>query len=408
MGRILVFGFPAHGHVNPTLAVVAGLVARGHDVDYLTARPFIEAVEATGAQARLHRDPFLAGTSGIDAATFPAMAPALLFESTLAVLDQELPWIVERGHDAVFFDSLAPWGPIVARRIDAPAIASISTFALHPRMARMARGFERPGLARIRMKMKAIGRARRARRELARRHGTRGPSWFEIYCNRGDISLVYTSRQFQPFAERLDPSHRFVGPSLRPPARVDDFPFERLDPARRTVFVSLGTSFQDDLDFYRTAIDALSSDESVQTVVSTGGMDVEPLGPVADTVIIRPFVPQVELLGRVDLFISRGGMNSVSEALWHGVPLVTVPFLAEQAVVGRRVEQLGAGVVLRRKDVDRTSLLRSARDILADPGYKAAARQVGKGLQRAGGPERAADEIESMLSSPRWRTKPRG
>ncbi|GAP55123.1 uncharacterized UDP-glucosyltransferase YjiC [Arthrobacter sp. Hiyo6] len=43
---------PAAGHVNPTLAVVAELVRRGHRVTYFTATTFAKRVERAGAEFR--------------------------------------------------------------------------------------------------------------------------------------------------------------------------------------------------------------------------------------------------------------------------------------------------------------------------------------------------------------------
>ena len=46
-------------------------------------------------------------------------------------------------------------------------------------------------------------------------------------------------------------------------------------------------------------------------------------------------------------FVTHGGMNSVSESLYNGVPVLVIPHLGEQALVGRRAEELGAGALSR-------------------------------------------------------------
>ena len=43
-------------------------------------------------------------------------------------------------------------------------------------------------------------------------------------------------------------------------------------------------------------------------------------------------------LQRAAAFVTHGGMNSVSESLRMGVPMVTVPQMGEQEIVSRRVE----------------------------------------------------------------------
>lgn len=44
--NIAFFCIPAHGHTNPTLAVVRELTARGHTVRYYTTEAFRAKVEA--------------------------------------------------------------------------------------------------------------------------------------------------------------------------------------------------------------------------------------------------------------------------------------------------------------------------------------------------------------------------
>ena len=54
------------------------------------------------------------------------------------------------------------------------------------------------------------------------------------------------------------------------------------------------------------------------------------------------------MLQAAHLFVTHCGMNSASEGLYFGVPLVLYPQQAEQGLVARRVEELGAGLRLRR------------------------------------------------------------
>lgn len=49
MSHIAMVAPPAHGHVNPSLPVVAELVARGHRVSYAVPAPFADTVAGVGA-----------------------------------------------------------------------------------------------------------------------------------------------------------------------------------------------------------------------------------------------------------------------------------------------------------------------------------------------------------------------
>lgn len=54
MSTIAFLSIGMHGHVNPTLPVVAELVRRGHTVTYHTSPAFREEIEATGARVYLY------------------------------------------------------------------------------------------------------------------------------------------------------------------------------------------------------------------------------------------------------------------------------------------------------------------------------------------------------------------
>src|SRR5690606_41402994 len=50
MASVLLCSTPVHAHVTPLLAVTRALVARGHDVRFLTGARFAAAAQAAGAE----------------------------------------------------------------------------------------------------------------------------------------------------------------------------------------------------------------------------------------------------------------------------------------------------------------------------------------------------------------------
>ncbi len=66
-------------------------------------------------------------------------------------------------------------------------------------------------------------------------------------------------------------------------------------------------------------------------------------------------------------------------------------------MIAARVEQLGAGRVLRPQKVTAKRLVALAANLLDDPGYQASAARIGASLREAGGVARAAEAIESFV-----------
>ncbi|HEX6552489.1 MAG TPA: MFS transporter, partial [Ktedonobacteraceae bacterium] len=87
---------------------------------------------------------------------------------------------------------------------------------------------------------------------------------------------------------------------------------------------------------------------------------------------MRDFVPQLEILQRAALFITHGGMNSASEGMYYGVPLIVIPQAQDQFYVAKRVTRLKAGKMLLMKIA--LSIYGSAIP------FAAIAGQVGAGL----------------------------
>lgn len=391
MATLVFFGEPGWGHTNPTLPVVAELVRRGERVIYYSMEPFREPIERTGATFRAYGatfpfDPFEAYTNQVK------HFEQFLIASQL-VLGRLLPMIRAERPDAIVHDQLAVWGRYVAELLDVPAISSMTMFAITPQMILSDRAQWRNRFASETM----MRRIRALAKEISTTYGVQRVGLFDMANNAGQLNIVFTSRAFQPGGSRFDESYQFVGPSLQPRADETRFPFEALARGRPLVYISLGTLFNARPEFYRLCLAALEA-SACQVVLSIGRKTrVDALGTLPRNAIVRAEVPQLAVLERASLFISHGGMNSASEALYYGVPLLLAPQSADQPWVARRVSQLGAGRLLLPREMRPDTLRQCVEDMLSDPSYVRASRQISQTLRAAGGYLRAADAIQGLL-----------
>ena len=397
MANVLFFNLPYYGHMHPTLPLVAELVRRGDRVCYYSSETFRPAIEQAGASFR-----------GIDAVMTEQtpvdenlMRYALtLIRATQDLLPRLLPEVQADPPDYLIHDTLCVWGKCLAQVLKIPAIASVATLArphsmLHPEV--LASLF---GLLPAAMQMVLTSRRERAQfgaisKHLQQTYHLPRLTPDSVYNNLADLNLVYSTRQLQSFPHAFDARFTFVGPFLGGEVAAPPFPFEALGEVP-LIYIALGTVFNDNAAFYRLCLEAFA-DWPYQVVLVIGSkVDLADLGPIPCNFIVKPFVPQFQLLQRAALFITHGGMNSVSQGLWAGVPLLLVPQAADQPLIAKRIQRLGAGKWLSPKHLTAQQLRATAEEVLARPTYRQRSAAIGASLRQAGGPMAAVDAIEKF------------
>ena len=392
MARALFLGLPLTGHINPSLSLTRELVSRGESVDYFATGAYRAAIERTGARYHCYRNSFLNDLVGL-----PERLEALswlLMRTTAEVLEEHLTEMREQRPDYVIADSVAPWGFWLAEILGVPVVTSVVTFAFNRQVvAFAARSGIRPKSARLFLsKLRHIANALRLRHRLRSLYQVRGPGISRLVMGGSALNIVYTSRQFQPCADTFDQRFEFIGPMISERNDAPDFPWGQVRD-KVLVYVSLGTLFNADVAFYRSCFEAFESMD-FQVILSVGAnMSRGSLGAAPANFLVQPHVPQLEVLRRAAAFVTHGGMNSVCESLFHGVPMVVVPQMSEQAIVGRRVEETGAGIYLRKERATADTLRESVRQILSDGTFRRQATLLGDSFRKAGGAGKGADAI---------------
>ena len=388
--KIAWFCIPAAGHTNPTLAVVRRLTEAGHTVRYYSFEMYREKIESTGAAfipvdeycAEMHLSP----ADGKRIATDTAFATKVLADTTLAIDGAMLAELRTFQPDVIVADSMALWGKLLAIKLGVPFVCSTTTFAFNKESAKVMQ----QGLGDL---FKLLLSLPKINRELKRLQKAGYPvkSILDVVQNDNNTNtIVYTSTYFQPSADSFSAKYVFVGPSVTAKA-----PLPRITDRPR-VYISMGTVHNNMPALYRTCIDALA--DKYELILSVGTqVDPAALGEIPPHVTAAQHVDQMAVLADCDAFLTHCGMNSVSEALYCGVPLVLFPQTAEQKGVANRTAELGAGVLL---PADTADAVRAAIDkVIANDSYRIAAAQIRESFRSCSGPKEAAEFILSVANS---------
>ncbi len=386
MKRIAFFCIPAHGHTNPMLPIATELVSRGNKVRFYSFNEFKEKIETTGAEF-VSCDSYLPALNSHEENAITKVSTTEMtlqdIRITLAMNDFLHAEFISFKPHIVYTDSVCFWGKLNAYKHNVPMVVSTSTFAFNQMSSQYMKNSPKElvdiiiGLPKISKEIKKL--------EPYGYH-VHGVLSLVQSDNMTD-SIVYTSRHFQPYVESFSKHYAFIGPSV----------YSNIEPnkekCRPLVYVSLGTVINNRPDFYRACILALEGLD-VDAIISCGNaIKREYFGSVPENIKIYPYVNQLEVLSRADVFITHCGMNSVSESLYMATPMVLYPQTNEQRAVAKRVREIGAGIGLVN---DTAKIIRSAvQKILNNEIYMLAAKKCSVDFRSCSGVKGGADFLES-------------
>lgn len=388
MSKIMFFCIPAWGHTNPTLAVIKELVRRGHIVRYYSFDEFEEKIKAAGAEF-VSCDKYLPKLSQKELSRIRKVSTTEMTISnlkTVATIDPIINRdVADFKPDCIVADSVCFWGKLFAIKHNIPFVSSTTTFAFNKHSSKYIQSSFAEMLDLI-LGMPRVNRELKKLKPL----GYHVKSAMSLVQNDNDTNtIVYTSKMFQPFSETFSDNYVFVGPSVPKTEKIIK------DESIKTVYISLGTVINQNREFYKNCIEALKN-SGVNVIISVGkDTDVSTLGTLPENIKVYPRVNQMEVLSRADAFLTHCGMNSVSESLYMGVPLIMFPSTGEQKAVAKRTYELGAGVFLGNTEPQ--TIYDSIMTVLNDASYTQNADKIREDFLSCPGPCGAADFIESIF-----------
>jgi UDP:flavonoid glycosyltransferase YjiC (YdhE family) len=427
--RTIVF-FPegAHGPTNNCIGIGRVLREHGHRVVFIVEESFAGRLEAAGFEERLMRlgpppeheeapgqfwIDFIRDTAPIfrkptieQLGEFIAPTWQALIDGARYVDDRLRKILDELAPDAVVEDNVVAFPALPASRRPWVRIASCNPAELKdPLIPPFSSGYPSADCSAWPAFLEEVERTHREMWSefdaFCRERGAPGLTWTELGPDFIPESpwlnlYLYPHEVDYRRARPLGPTWHQLESSVRETPERWALP-EHL--ARRDgalVYLSLGSLGSADVELMQRLVDVLAETRH-RVIVS--------MGPLADQIRLADnmtgaaSLPQPAILPLVDLVVTHGGNNTVTEAFHAGKPMVVLPLFWDQVDNAQRLDETGFGVRLATYAFEPGELTGAIAQLLADETLAGRLAAMAARLQASPGTRRAAELIERVATT---------
>ncbi|KAH9418376.1 UDP-glucuronosyltransferase 2A1, partial [Dermatophagoides pteronyssinus] len=126
-------------------------------------------------------------------------------------------------------------------------------------------------------------------------------------------------------------------------------------PLGKLIYVSMGSMGCADVKLMNRLITILA--KSPNRFIFSLGPRKDQLMALPDNIWGESFVPQTQILPKVDLVITHGGNNTVLESLYFGKPMIVTPLFGDQYNNSQRVTEMGYGSKINPFECEQISFI---------------------------------------------------
>ncbi|OUM64533.1 glycosyltransferase family 1 protein [Piromyces sp. E2] len=347
MAKILMINLPFSGHVNPTLPLTKTLVSRGHHIDYICSEQFKEKIENTGANF-IPYDSFPLNPTEKEKKKLSFQAA---FDTALSMKDT---------YDLLIYEMFFYPGIQVAKQLGIPSVRQFSQAAWSDETWKNASKIFK--ISSFLIDAQVMGKKR-----IQSMHIPFESMDDAIRHSKPDMNIVYIPKSFQKYQDSFDDTFYFVVPKQEQvTGEFEKIPYHEM--MKPIIYISLGSILKDK-SFYKKCLKIFGG-KNMSVILNIGKVKQESLGKIPNNICTYSYVPQVDVLQHVDVFLTHCGMNSVNEAIIAGVPMVAMPFINDQIENANQIEKLQIGKRIhsfpsRTKEIEDT-----VHELLNNPIYK--------------------------------------
>lgn len=375
MSTIVFVMLPETGHVNASLKIAKTLKANGNRIFYLGISDFEDYIISQGLEfVPIMVDHFPKGVlaqNSFNIATFEALVTMLSKKlagsnvTAFDVLKQEVDLLIQRVcPELVVSDALLADFAFIIHSKGIP-IVFLSTTLFYP--------WDNDRIV-------------------------TGPL-------RNVITMFLCPQEFDFHSAKKRDCDHYVEASIDLERIGIDFPFDRLDKTKRLIYCSLGSQthlYSECKQFLQTMVDIMWGKQDCEMILATGRtVTPQELHSIPPNVFTVQTAPQLQILRRASLMVTHGGLNSVKECIYFGVPMIVFPLVRDQPLNAARVVYHGLGLRGDIHKINAGELLEMINRADGDPALRVRAGKMAKRFRELEESQPGVRKIEEVLNTTR-------
>ncbi len=342
---IIFYGTPAHGHINASTAIVKALTDHGFRVVYYATEEFRKSVEKSGAVFAEYDFGDITFETSVGSQILKLSELILKFSSEK--LDELTSEAKKINPILIIHDTIAFWGRAVSHNLNVSAV-SVNTFlTAYSYTSKTALMYAMRFSFKSLREIDSIPNIIKYRKIVKHKYGIKKTDILNLIMNGENLNVFTYPRSVHPDGQRFKENCFFLGPSS---AVRDSGKPEEITNSENLIYVSLGTIFNDNMLFWEKILSQFGNTK--YNLLISCGSQAEKLSKiqVPKNITFKRSVNQPDVLKKAILFISAGGINSISEAASNGVPCLLCPQQSEQKIMSEVIQKLGLGKILKNYD----------------------------------------------------------
>ncbi len=340
--KIIYFSTPAFGHLNAEYPVISKLVENGYSVDWYCSKKYKSFVEETGANYKEYKIDFDTYNLSDVTANFYNLFENLLHLNRNAYLEY-VSDVKNEQPDLILYDSMCSFAKNISKKLKIKSICLSGLMGYNFWTFMFSHMFIST-MKLIFTNFSSIIKLYKQEKMFRLSNGLGKFSPMDLFVNKGDLTLVFSPKECQPFYKTFDKSFVFVGTTIKDRLKRSNKKYDKYD-----IYVSLGSIFTENGELLNNVINNELL-KGKHTIISVGNLQMDNLPNIE----FVKSTDQLALLPQLDLFVNHGGLCSVYESIYFGIFQICIPQQEEHRLTAQMVERRKIG--MRVEDINKLNV----------------------------------------------------